>query len=302
MKKFTLSIDWEDFGQLACRKYYPSIKTEPVPGCIERQTGIILDLLDETGQKGTFFILGMLAKSRPSIVNEIIVRGHEIGLHGLNHEVMSSLSFSDAYRVLEDAKKCVEDISGVSVYGYRAPIFSINKSNLYLFNVLAELGFIYDSSICPVKMSRYGIDSFVESDTVLKLQNGNEIVEIPLSIYTLFGRKFPVSGGGYMRLMPKEFVYKVYQELFKKEIAGIIYMHPYEFDNKLIDISSNFPKKDLNLSVRICVENVRWNIFRNSIISKIRYLLNRYEFITAIERAVYVKKNTVGKKILELKK
>src|SRR5688572_12859914 len=86
----TLSIDWEDFGQLFA-KYDYGIDAAP-HDTIDRQTNIILDLLDETGHKATFFALGMLARHRPQLVRRIAARGHEIAIHGQNHEVMFNLS------------------------------------------------------------------------------------------------------------------------------------------------------------------------------------------------------------------
>lgn len=298
MKEFTLSIDWEDFGQLSAGKYCSLLNSDPAAGVIERQTKIILDLLDETQTKATFFVLGSLAKCRPNLLKDIVLHGHEIGVHGLNHENMTTLSPIKAREVLEEAKKCIEDIAGINTYGYRAPFFSINKSNLYLLNILSELGFIYDSSIIPVKMSRYGIDSFVEKDAWFNLSNERTIVELPLPVYSFLGKKFPISGGGYIRLMPQILVHQLYGKLNKNENAGMIYMHPYEFDNNPIDISSNFPKYQSISSFKIYRKNFRWNLFRNSIINKIKYLLIEYKFITAYERAIYVKKNTNCQKLL----
>ena len=59
---FTLSIDWEDFGQLLGRDRSGAL-TAPLPVTIDRQTDIMLDLLNETNKKATFFILGMLAET-----------------------------------------------------------------------------------------------------------------------------------------------------------------------------------------------------------------------------------------------
>ena len=298
MNKYTLTIDWEDFGQLTCRKYHPFVAVGPATGEIERQTKIILDLLDETNTKCTFFVLALLAKYRPSIVQEILLHGHEIAMHGLNHEIMSSHSPSSSRIILEDAKKCIEDIAGVEILGYRAPFFSLIKKNLYLLNILSEMGLIYDSSICPVKMARSGINSFIKTDTLLEFPNNNKIVELPLSTYSFLGITCQVSGGGYMRVMPKFLVKKVYKDFYKKYQAGVIYMHPYEFDNIPLDMSSNFPEYDSMDKLSIYKKNLKSNIFRNSIYTKIKYLLTTYDFITSIERAKYVKENGVSKKLL----
>ncbi|MBC7873451.1 MAG: polysaccharide deacetylase family protein, partial [Ferruginibacter sp.] len=146
---FTLSIDWEDFGQLLGRDR-SGVLTPPLPVTIDRQTGIMLDMLEETGKKATFFILGMLAQHRPDLVKKIAAAGHEIGLHGQHHINMRTLTRDQVYNDLNDSKKLVTEIIGSAVYGYRAPYFSVDESNLYVLEILAELGLVYDSSIFPI--------------------------------------------------------------------------------------------------------------------------------------------------------
>ena len=51
----------------------------------------------------------------------------------------------------------MEDLGGVPVQGYRAPTFSIGPRNPWAFEVLAEEGYRYSSSIYPVKHDLYGV-------------------------------------------------------------------------------------------------------------------------------------------------
>src|SRR6187455_2029201 len=115
---FTLSIDWEDFGQLLGRDG-SGVLTPPLPVTIDRQTNIILDMLEESGKKATFFILGMLAEHRPDLVKKIAAQGHEIGLHGHYHINMRQLTREQAFADIDQSKKLVTDIIGGPVYGYR---------------------------------------------------------------------------------------------------------------------------------------------------------------------------------------
>src|SRR5690242_2624719 len=45
----------------------------------------LLDLLDEHGAAGTFFLVGDVAREAPDLVREIAVRGHEIASHSYRH-------------------------------------------------------------------------------------------------------------------------------------------------------------------------------------------------------------------------
>ena len=286
---FTLSIDWEDFGQLVGRDRF-GVVTPPVGDTIARQTDIILELLDGAGKKATFFILGMLAKSRADLVRRIAAAGHEIGLHGSDHRDMRKLSRADAEADLRDSQKLVTDIVGGPLFGYRAPYFSVDTSNLYLLEILAEIGLLYDSSIFPMKLRRYGIANFNAQDALYRLPNDSEIVELPLTVAEAFGRRLPVAGGGYMRLLPKFILNKIFARLHRGGRNVMLYMHPYEFDFQAIDCRTNHPPGHEYPALTAFVFNRKWNLFRRSICGKLRDLLRKYDFITCHQKAEYVKR------------
>jgi polysaccharide deacetylase family protein (PEP-CTERM system associated) len=285
---FTLSIDWEDFSQLLGRDG-SGVLTPPLPVTIDRQTDIILDMLNETDRKATFFILGMTAQHRPDLVKKIAAEGHEIALHGQWHINMRTLTREQAWKDLSDSYKLVTDIIGEPVYGFRAPYFSVDETNLYVLEMLTELGMVYDSSIFPIKLKRYGIANFNKADALYNLPNGKQIVEMPLTVAKMYGKEIPVAGGGYMRAFPKFFLKKVFRKLSKEEQQVMLYMHPYEFDTKKIDCSANYPKGTRVPAVKIFLINLRWNLFRNSIRGKLKSLLKQYQFTTCLNKANYVK-------------
>lgn len=285
---FTLSIDWEDFSQLLGRDG-SGVLTPTLPVTIDRQTDIMLDMLNETGRKATFFILGMTAQHRPDLVKKIAAEGHEIGLHGQWHINMRTLTREQAWNDLSDSYKLVTDIIGLPVYGFRAPYFSIDETNLYVLEMLTELGLIYDSSIFPLKLKRYGIANFNKADALYSLPNGKQIVELPLTVAKMYGREIPVAGGGYMRAFPKFFLNKVFRKLDKEGQNVMLYMHPYEFDTKSIDCSANYPEGFAHSKLKTSIINLRWNLFRQSIRRKLKSLLKQYQFTTCLKKAEYVK-------------
>jgi polysaccharide deacetylase family protein (PEP-CTERM system associated) len=294
---FTLSIDWEDFGQLLGRDK-TGIITPPLPGTIDRQTGIILDMLGETGKKATFFILGMLAQYRPDLVKKIALHGHEIALHGNNHLNKRKLTRDEVFKSLDDTKKLVTDIIGGPVFGFRAPYFSIDETNLFVLEILTELGLIYDSSIFPIKLKRYGIAGFDKADKLYVLPNGREIVELPLTVVPLYGKYVPVAGGGYMRAFPRFFLDRIFKRLDANQQNVMLYMHPYEFDTRSIDCSTNYPEDFNHSRFSTLLINFRWNLFRKSIRGKLKSLLNQYEFTTCLKKAQYVKTNSHSPAVL----
>lgn len=294
---FTLSIDWEDFGQLLGRDR-SGVLTPPLPVTIDRQTNIMLDLLNETGKKATFFILGMLATHRPDLVKKIAGEGHEIGLHGQYHIDMRKLSRQQAYDDISESQKLITDIIGSPVYGFRAPYFSVDETNLYVLEILSELGLIYDSSIFPVKLKRYGMAGFNKEDMLYILPNGKEIVELPLTVAPFRGKDIPIAGGGYIRAFPKFFLNSMFSKIDSNKQNVMLYMHPYEFDTRRIDCSTNYPKTQHFSAAKTFVINLRWNLFRGSITNKIKSILNQYEFITCQKKAENVKTNSHSPTVL----
>ena len=293
---FTLTIDWEDFGQLMCRDHLQLVRS-PLDD-ITRQTDTILEILDSTQNKATFFVLGMLAKFRPDIVKKIAAQGHEIALHGMNHLDMRKLNRQSAYNDISDSYKLITDIIGVPVYGYRAPYFSVDTSNLYLLEVLTETGLMYDSSIFPIKLKRYGIENFSVNPALYKLQNGKEIVEFPLTIFEWKNKKLPVAGGGYMRVAPHMVIKHIFKKLYQQQKSVILYMHPYEFDLHQLNCTSTYPENIQYSQFKKRLVNLKWNLFRKSILIKIKNLLENYNFTTCLKKAEYVKSHTNSPAIL----
>ncbi len=79
---------------------------------IEANTGSILDLLEEFGQKATFFILGRIARDMPRLVRRIADAGHEIGCHSLFHKRLYNFQRDEVAAFLDEAKRRLEDASG----------------------------------------------------------------------------------------------------------------------------------------------------------------------------------------------
>ena len=91
---------------------------------------VILSMLHEYGAKATFFTLGWVAERYPHLVRLIAMEGHELASHGYAHQRASDQSPGAFLADITLAKTVLEDIAGSAVIGYRAPSFSIGKSNL----------------------------------------------------------------------------------------------------------------------------------------------------------------------------
>ena len=168
-----------------------------------------MDLLAEEGARTTMFVLGKFAEAFPEIVRRIHAAGHEVASHGHGHVEIFKQSPAQFKEDARHSKELLEQTLGLPIRGYRAPDFSIILATIWALEILAELGFVYDSSIFPIRHPRYGIADWPSTPRRVALPGGAEIIEIPLGTLRAMGRNWPLGGGGYHRLMPG-FAYRAF--------------------------------------------------------------------------------------------
>jgi polysaccharide deacetylase family protein (PEP-CTERM system associated) len=192
-------------------------------------TDRLLELLARHGARATFFCLGEIAMHYPSLLREIADAGHDIGSHGLSHDLLYEMSperFRDETR---RSIRALEDCVGEPVRSYRAAYFSITRRSLWALDVLAGEGVRFDSSIFPVRNWRYGIPDFSRRPIVVETREG-PIVEFPLSTRRLFGRNVPITGGAYFRLYPYALTALNVRAAEREGMPVVFYLHPWELD------------------------------------------------------------------------
>ena len=88
-----LTVDVEEYFQVeGYSKFIPQLEWVKFPGRVEKQTYRLLNLFEQSHAKGTFFVLGWIAKRYPNLVRKIASAGHEIASHGFQHKMITKLS------------------------------------------------------------------------------------------------------------------------------------------------------------------------------------------------------------------
>jgi len=192
----------------------------------------IVDLMAAVpGACGTFFILGLFAEKHPDAVRAIAEAGHEIGSHGSDHLEIFHQNRQEFAEDLRRSTALIADIAGQRPVGYRAPDFSVVGETLWTLEELAEQGYAFDSSIFPMDRGRYGIEGWPRDAGFVQLDSGDTILEVPMTTIHFCGRRLPVSGGGYARLLPKPMLLWALRKAAKQlGSPPVFYCHPYEFD------------------------------------------------------------------------
>src|SRR5207244_6938933 len=124
---------------------------------VTTSTRRLFKLLGQPTLPCTFFILGRCAERFPRLVRKLAPGGHEPACHSYWHRLIYKLDPAEFREDTRRAKNVIEQISSQPVYGYRAPTYSVIDSSVWALEILAELGFAYDSSIYPIRHDRYGM-------------------------------------------------------------------------------------------------------------------------------------------------
>lgn len=223
-----LTIDVEDYFQVSA--FAPHIERSMwnASECrVVRNVERILELLAAGHTKATFFTLGWIAERYPALIRQIVAQGHELASHGYGHQRASDLSEAAFFADISRAKFILEDLGGVAIKGYRAPSFSIGEGNLWAFDSLSRAGYLYSSSVYPIKHDHYGMPDSPR----FAYQVRPDLLEVPVTTLRVLSRNLPSSGGGYFRLFP----YALSRWMLKRvngndAQAGIFYFHPWEID------------------------------------------------------------------------
>lgn len=225
-----MTVDVEDYFQVAA--FAVRVRREDWDGyaCrVERNVDVILAMFAERDVTATFFTLGWVAERWPQVVRRIVDAGHELASHGYEHAKVHSQRPETFREDVRKTKAILEDIGAQRVKGYRAASFSIDERSLWAFDILAEEGYAYSSSVYPIKHDHYGMPGAPRF--AYRPSERHPLLEVPISTLNLLNRNLPSGGGGYFRLLPYSFSRWTMRRIAEKDGQPVVfYFHPWEID------------------------------------------------------------------------
>ncbi|GJL95705.1 MAG: polysaccharide deacetylase [Hyphococcus sp.] len=266
-QKFAMSVDVEDyfqvwaFSNIISRKSWDGFELR-----VGEMTRRCLDLFDSQNTKATFFTLGWVAERDAALIREIVSRGHELASHGYDHTKVNQQTREEFHKDAARTKSLLEDISGAQVTGYRAAGFSIDQTTPWAYEVLAQIGYKYSSSMHPIAHDHYG-DAAGEQSPYQPLKQAH-FVEAPVATVDFLGRRLSCAGGGWFRASPfpvSDFLVKRAADTLDGPV--IFYFHPWEIDPG----QPRFDKASAKSKLRHYMNLDRME-------GKLRKLLGRYEW------------------------
>ncbi len=250
-----------------------------------------LDLLNEFGVKGTFFVVSEVVHRYPGLIESIKSAGHEIGCHGLDHmcyidsKTKQPIQTKSLFRSkIEKAKKILEEVTSNTVKGFRAPAAYMTG---WMLDILEEIGFDYDSSI-SVNNLYNKTDSPLRSvgripyyPDIGSLEPGEKrnIIEIPFPYLKIGGFKLPAAGGPFLRFLGSRFILSGLKQTLRHGSA-FFYFHPLDISREKFpsSFSANRP--------------FYWAIKGKTVENRVRTILSKIdaEFVTMDKMARMWKK------------
>lgn len=274
MKNFFLTLDFEEWYHLEYiinkKKDFHTIN----------DLGNFFDLLNEHNIKITVFVLGELVQKYKSLIKKISDQGHEIAIHGWNHDLVNRKSQSIFLKEILKTKEILEELTGKEVVGYRSPCFSIDNKKL---ECLRTIGIKYDSSYIKFfdhpLYGRLNMEAFRQIENLVYVKN--DFFELELPTIKFFGKNIPISGGGYFRLFPKLILKYFFKKFINNNNNFIMYLHPFELTN--LEVTTNYGSM---------LNKFRFSVGRKNNLKKVDWMIRffksfKFEFKTISEHLSY---------------
>ena len=226
-----LTVDVEEYYHAAIFRRGAGAAHRGFASRVEDSMNRLADLMRAHQARATLFVLGEVAAAHPALLRRLAADQHEIACHGDRHDDVSSLTPAEFRADIRRAKAQIEDVVGQPVIGYRAPNFSIGPAQSWAYEILAEEGFSYDSSLHPIHHDRYGRPDGPRFPYEIWTDGTASLTEFPIGTVRLCGVNLPIGGGGYFRLFPYCMVSSGIRRVNAREHQPVMfYLHPWELD------------------------------------------------------------------------
>ena len=92
-------------------------------------TPAVLDVLDETQARATFFVLASQLEEHPALAREMVQRGHEVALHGYDHHRHDRISGQESRDDVMRGFDAVQNVLGVRCRWFRPPYGKMSEAS-----------------------------------------------------------------------------------------------------------------------------------------------------------------------------
>ena len=254
-------MDVESFYDTGCVKGKKVVVDSKF--CCAKEIAKFVDFLEKYNIKATFFVTVSFLKEAKEFLQYAISKGHEIGLHCYDHEKVNKYTPQKFEEMIVKSKAEIKKELGIEPIGFRAPCYRIKKEFL---DILSKHGFTFDSSVTKPNKTEFK----KITDTVYYGHNIYEFIPVRRVV---FGKEILLSGGGYVRMLPRKEIMRVIKKHIESHDGYMIYLHPFEISDDELPVPSNI------LSIQKAYIKYGRKEYLNRVEQILSYLLdNNYTF------------------------
>ena len=247
-------------------------------------------LIEATGRLGiktTFFFVAREAEQVPQYPKALADAGHDVGCHGLTHgdeEEYDTMSVEQQKDYLGQATDIISGLAGQKIVSFRAPRVKISAT---AYGVLAEEGFIVDSSVCSQRFDLVSSNLFhsgwltaprtpyyPSKDSAFRRGDTNILV-VPVSAMAapFISSATYVLGPGIMKMF-----YRILLAESRRTRKPIVYLyHPYEF-------AAEIPgAKDYGRNMRVHGFRFRRHLYRGTPDERFDWTVQMFEYMASFD-------------------
>lgn len=183
----------------------------------------ILEVIEKTGIRATYFVTGKFAEAFPDLIGRMTASGGEIASHGYDHSYFETEHLERSARVLEK-------ISGQEIRGFRmARLAPVKKEEIL------KAGYRYESSLNPVWLpGRYNN----LTAPLLPFREPCGLLQFPVSALPLI--RFPLFWLAFKNL-PLKLYCALAAFALKRTGYYNMYSHPFEYNEQARDPKWKIP-------------------------------------------------------------
>lgn len=271
MRQAVISLDVEDWYHL---DYFDRRDCDTSNSLLDG-LDVYVELLDSLSIPSSFFVLGEIAERKPEFFKDLVKAGHDVGSHGWNHIRPLTMGVEEFRADLLRSLSVMKEINGDRDFGYRAPCFSLDRERL---DIVKDCGFAYDSS--RIEFGSHPLYGSIDMQGYEKISNGvyrqEDFMEFEATTIPFFGKHLPISGGGYLRLVPWLLMKMLISRYLRSNDLYVLYIHPFELSRLRVPET---PKSTPTLT------KIRYAHGRSGVAKKLKKLIqllrsNGYTFTT----------------------
>lgn len=236
-----ITIDFEEWYHIEyLKKYNVSNFNET---CCDKIDDF-LDNLKNNNIPSTIFVVSDVCKSNSSTLSKAVKNGNKIGCHTSCHQNLKSLTTAEFSKMIIESKSIIENVLNTTVDAFRAPSFSANMEKI---NALKSIGFKFDSSYINSNANEYyqnlNFQAWDKLSGCIYSDKSSSFKEYEIPTCKLVGKRIPISGGGFFRLVPLFLLKILISKYIKKNNYYMFFIHPYEICGIDLSISKTLPFK-----------------------------------------------------------